>query len=146
MRLKILSVGRDRADPAAPMVADYCARISRFLPIEEIVLKADREDRIAARMLAEKKRGCLLVALDERGRELDTLAFARLVEKWMGGGVLAVTFAVGGADGHAPAVREGADLVLALSRMTLPHRLARLLLAEQVYRALCVARGVPYQK
>jgi 23S rRNA (pseudouridine1915-N3)-methyltransferase len=128
------------------MVADYCSRISRFSPIEETVLKADREDRIAARMLEEKKRGALLVALDERGKELDTMAFARLFEKWMGGGVTAVTFAIGGADGHAPGVREKADLVLALSRMTLPHRLARLLLAEQIYRALTVVRGVPYQK
>jgi 23S rRNA (pseudouridine1915-N3)-methyltransferase len=146
LHLKILSVGKDRADPAAPMVADYCRRISRFLPIEEVVLKPDREDRIASRMLEEQRRGSLLVALDERGKELDTMAFTRLIEKWMGGGVEAVCFAVGGADGHAPAVRAKADLVLALSRMTFPHRLARLLLAEQIYRALAIARGVPYQK
>lgn len=146
MRLKLVSVGRERADPAAPLVADYVSRIERFGPIETVVLKADREDRLAARILENKGRGRLLVALDDGGEQPTSRGFADTVASWMDRGLSQVTLVVGGADGLPDRVRREADLTLSLSRMTLPHRLARLLLVEQLYRALSIIRNVPYDR
>lgn len=146
MKLKIVSVGRERADPFASAVADYSTRCRKFLPVDEIVLKNDREDRIAARMIKEAEKGDLMVALDERGEEHDSQKFAKIVSGWMNRGFRQVTLLIGGADGLPVDVVKAAGLTLALSRMTLPHRMARLMLMEQLYRALCIIRNVPYQK
>jgi 23S rRNA (pseudouridine1915-N3)-methyltransferase len=146
VRLKLLSIGRERADPAAPLVADYVSRIERFLPIDNVVLKPDRDDRIAAKLLEERGKGRLLVALDDGGEQPTSREFAKTVSSWMDRGLTRVTLAIGGADGLPSDVRREADLLLSLSRMTLPHRLARLVLAEQLYRALSIIRNVPYDK
>ena len=130
----------------APIVADYSKRLRKFIPFEEAVLKADRDDRVAARMLRELAPGHLLVALDERGKERDSHQFADLVSGWMNRGVQGVVMIIGGADGLPEEIGKRADLTIALSRLTLPHRMARLLLVEQLYRAMCIIRNVPYQK
>jgi 23S rRNA (pseudouridine1915-N3)-methyltransferase len=144
LRIVIASVGRERADPAAPLVADYLARVRKRLSIDEVVLRDDR--LLAARVAGDRQRGHVVVALDERGLQLDSAGFAGLLQGWMNGGRRGVTFVVGGADGLPAEVREAANEVLGLSRMTLPHRLARLVLAEQLYRALEILRGSPYHK
>lgn len=146
MRLKIVSVGRERADAAAPLVKDYLERIKRFAPIEDLVLPDERGDRLAARILNEVKDCRLVIALDEKGSAYDSIGFARWVESWMNQGIQKIAFVIGGADGLLPEIRERADALLSLSGMTLPHRLARLILAEQLYRAGCIIRGTPYQK
>ena len=146
LRLKLVSVGRERSDPAAPLVADYAARIRKFVPFEEAVLKLDAAERVAARMRREAARAQLLVALDERGEQLDSRQLAARVGGWMNRGLDEVVFAIGGPDGLPPGIREEAGLLLGLSRLTLPHRLARLVLVEQLYRALAILRNVPYQK
>ena len=86
-----------------------------------------------------------VVALDERGREPTSLELARRVEGWLQGG-RDVALVLGGADGLAPEVLARADETLALSRLTLAHRLARLVLAEQLYRAFTILRGEPYHR
>jgi 23S rRNA (pseudouridine1915-N3)-methyltransferase len=146
VRLKLISVGKGRSDPTAPLVADYVARIRKFVPFEEIVLKTDADARVAERMRREAEKSDLLVALDERGEQLTSREFSALVGGWMNRGLSEVTLVIGGADGLPPAIRDAADLRLGLSRMTLPHRLARLVLVEQLYRALATLRNVPYQK
>ena len=86
------------------------------------------------------------MALDERGAEMDSRAFAeRVLARAMNQG-RDLAFLIGGAEGHAAAVRERADLVRSLSGLTLAHRLARLVLAEQIYRGLSILRGEPYHK
>jgi len=103
--------------------------------------KADEGERLCA--LAGKKDW--LVALDERGQAHSSVEFARFI-----GAAQAAShdllFVVGGDEGLAPEVVAGAKRVLSLSRMTLPHRLARLVLIEQVYRAFTVLKGEPYHK
>ena len=69
-----------------------------------------------------------------------------MVEGWMNRGLSRVLLVIGGAEGLPGEVKKRADVTLSLSKMTLPHRLARLILIEQLYRALCIIRGVPYQK
>ncbi len=146
MRFQIVSVGKERSDPAAPLVADYVGRIKKFFPIENRVIPPDRNDRIANKMLKGAKKGDILIALDERGKEYNSRAFARLVDSWMNRGISRIVFVIGGADGLPDTIMERAHLKVALSQMTLPHRLARLFLVEQLYRALCIIRGIPYQK
>ena len=146
MRFKTISVGKERADPAAPLVQDYIERIAKFFPIEDTVLRPVRDDRLAARIFKEIGDCPLIIGLDERGRTMDSIAFSELVASWLNQGVPRVTFVIGGAEGLLPAVKERCHMLLSLSKMTLPHRLARLLLAEQVYRALCIIRKTPYQK
>jgi 23S rRNA (pseudouridine1915-N3)-methyltransferase len=146
VRLKLVSVGRERADPTAPLVGDYLSRIERFVPIEALVLKPDRQDRVAARMLREAGPDRLLVALDGQGEQISSQGFSRLVAGWMDRGLKQVTLVIGGADGLPQDVRQRADSSISLSRLTLPHRLARLILAEQLYRALCILRNVPYDR
>ena len=146
MRIKLLSVGRDRADPAASLVADYVSRIERFLPVESLVIKTDREDRVAAKMLKEQGQGRWLVALDDGGEQPTSRGLARIVGAWMDRGLSQVTLVIGGAGGLPDQVRRNADQLLSLSKLTLPHRLARLVLVEQLYRALCIIRSVPYDK
>ena len=145
MRFTIYSVGRERADAAAPLTEDYLKRIAKFFPIDDTVLKQDRDDRVAARIL-QKAAGDLIVALDERGKLMDSRTFSNQLERWMNTGVSKVSFVIGGADGLPEEIRRKADLLLSLSPMTLPHRLARLFLVEQVYRGLCILRNIPYQK
>ena len=146
MRLKLVSVGRERSDPAAPLVADYAARINKFVPFSEIVLKIEAGDRIAARMRKETDRSDLVVALDERGEQLDSFQLSAAVGGWMNRGLGEVALVIGGPDGLPAEIRDGAGMRLGLSRLTLPHRLARLVLVEQLYRALAILRNVPYQK
>ena len=146
MRLKLVSVGKERSDPTAPLVADYADRIRKLLPFEEIVIKNDAAQRVAERMRREAAKSDLLVALDERGEQVTSRKLAATVGDWMNRGFSEVTLVIGGPDGLPAEIREAAGLRLGLSKMTLPHRLARLVLVEQLYRALAILRHVPYQK
>ena len=146
MRFQIVSIGRERADSTAPLVADYASRINKFIPLELRVLRADRADRVAAQLRDIENKSDVAVALDERGVTYTSAAFSDVMASWMNRGLSLVSFLIGGADGFPATVKENADLLFSLSRLTLPHRLARLLLVEQLYRALCRMRNVPYQK
>jgi 23S rRNA (pseudouridine1915-N3)-methyltransferase len=145
MRLRIISVGRKAADRTSPLTEDYLNRISKFIPVEDVVLKPASDDRIVIRMLKESQKSQVSIALDERGKEYNSYDFAHLFNSWMNDGVSEVAFFIGGAEGLPGEIKKKAKLI-ALSKMTLPHRLARLILTEQIYRALCIIRKVPYQK
>ena len=90
-------------------------------------------------------RKAMKVALDERGKEFTTEAFAKWMERTTGEG-RDVAFMIGGADGLTPELRKSADLTLRLSAFTLPHALARVVLAEQLYRAVSIMQGHPYHR
>jgi 23S rRNA (pseudouridine1915-N3)-methyltransferase len=153
VRLRLLVVGRDRSGLYAPAVAEYLGRLQRYGRCELVEVAEAR--RHAGTPLARSEEGAALlrhlaprervVALDERGKELTSPELARRVEAWLAGG-RDVTLVVGGSDGLAPEVLARADETLALSRMTLAHRLARLVLVEQLYRAMTIVRGEPYHK
>lgn len=155
MKVRILAVGADKSGLFEPAIAEYARRISRYAQLETVELPPARKggaDPARAReeegqaLLGRLKGGELVVVLDERGDELDSVAFSKKVvqEAMVRGRDLA--FLIGGAEGHGEAVRRRADRVLALSRLTLAHRLARLVLVEQIYRAFAIARGEPYHK
>lgn len=149
----MLSVGRDRSGWFEPAVQGYAERLQHYTRLELVELPEPRGKRPAhaskaqeaKRILGAHRAGEALIALDERGDPLDTPAFARLLGESL---VQSqdLLFVVGGDDGLDASVLEAARRVLSLSAMTLPHRLARLVLVEQLYRAFTLLKGEPYHR
>lgn len=129
----------------------YLSRIRRMEQVDVSVLPdAGRRDPAwqqrteSERILAALKPGEKVVALDERGKQLSSPAFAGQLGAWRDQGLRDVAFVIGGAYGLNDAVRQRADLVLSLSAMVFPHQLVRVLFAEQLYRALSILKGSGY--
>jgi 23S rRNA (pseudouridine1915-N3)-methyltransferase len=155
MRLRFVWVGKTKRAPVRELIRDYLDRIGKFVKVEVTELR-DRDDvgSDAQRIIDKEGEDILsrtagvsfLVALDERGRELDSRKLAELIAKHRLAGTKQIAFVIGGHGGLADGVRERADFVLALSRMTLTHELARVMLMEQIYRAFTIIHDLPYQK
>jgi 23S rRNA (pseudouridine1915-N3)-methyltransferase len=157
MRLALLWIGRTRDPIWAAAVEEYLSRVRRMARIEVIELRdkggasGARDEAAVLRregeaMLAALEDGDYLVVCDERGRELRSEEFASIMSDRQLRSTRRMVFAVGGYLGMYPKVRERAELVVALSRMTFTHEMARAILAEQLYRALTIVNGLPYQK
>ena len=97
-------------------------------------------------MLAALPQGARVIALDETGRNLSSARFAEQIGRWRDAGGQDLAIVIGGAEGLAPALRDKADLVLALGTMTWPHLLVRGMIAEQLYRAQTILAGHPYHR
>ena len=148
---------RSTADAELGAVIDrYLNRIKHFYAVEVKEVPAERgrqgmEDASimraqSARLMEPIPRAGYAVVLDERGRAMDSLKFAKWLERLTMEQPHGVTFVLGGDVGLAEAVRKRADLLLSLSAMTLPHQLARVILLEQIYRACTLIRNIPYHK
>lgn len=146
MQFHILSEGREKADPTAPLVADYITRIGKFFPITDTVVRPGSKNGLISKCQQLISRGMLPVALDERGREYTSAQFSAQLTDWISVSPVGIVFIIGGAEGLPAALLQLARCSIALSRMTLPHRMARLFLAEQIYRGLCIERNIPYHK
>ena len=151
MRVTIAAVGRDHSGPARELFDDYCRRCPWPIRLHEVAPRTTRPtDRRRAEEAVRLSRAvgsdAALIALDESGRNLSSHALATSIETWQRQGRGELAFLIGGPDGLAPALLERADLVLALGRMTWPHRLVRVLLAEQLYRAATILAGHPYHR
>ena len=107
---------------------------------------ATRKAEEAAAMLTAVPAGGTLVALDEGGKNLGSRTFAERIAKWRDGGTAGLVLAIGGPDGHGPTLLEKAALRLAFGEMTWPHQFARVMLAEQLYRAVTIISGHPYHR
>lgn len=146
-------MGRDRSGWFEPGVQGYAERVRRHAELELVELPAakgalppvDARRREAEALLGKVRPDSWLVALDERGTLLDSVELARLVATARDA-ARELVFCIGGDEGLDASVLERAWKVVALSRMTLPHRLARLVLMEQLYRAFSLLRGEPYHK
>ena len=154
MKLTLLSVGDKLPAWANAAVSEYLKRMPREARVELLEIKPEKRagqsaDSIkaieAARLLDKLPAGSRLVALDEHGREASTRELADLMARWMAEG-RDVALVIGGADGLAPSLLDKAELKLSLSRLTLPHALARVLLAEQLYRAISLLNNHPYHR
>jgi 23S rRNA (pseudouridine1915-N3)-methyltransferase len=146
MRLKLLSIGRDRSGLFEPAVQEYAGRIRKLHEFDLLELKeAPTPEKEAEALLAKLSPRDVLVCLDERGQQLSSPELAALLAKWRDSG-RDVAFAIGGDSGHAAVMRERAQFTWSLSKLVLPHRLARVVVAEQIYRAFTILRGEPYHK
>jgi 23S rRNA (pseudouridine1915-N3)-methyltransferase len=134
---------------------DYARRMPRDLPLKLTAIKPGHRvaggdgahaRRIEAeRILAALPDGCVAVALDERGAQITTRELAQWLQDWIEEG-RSPAFVIGGADGLDASVKARAARTMGLSRLTLPHALARVVLAEQLYRAACIMKGHPYHR
>jgi 23S rRNA (pseudouridine1915-N3)-methyltransferase len=156
VRIRFLFVGKSDDAEFARGIERYVARISRFAKCDVTVVKEEKPGakpdagrvraREGERLVAALAPRDLLVLADERGRERTSEDFARDLRAWLDASPSSVAFAVGGAYGLDPSLRPRARDILSLSRMTLPHQLARIVLTEQVYRATAALSGVAYAK
>ena len=151
MKLRLILVGRSERGHVAEGLSHYVDRINRLEAMEIVVLPDAGKGDVAwqqrtesERILAALRPGEKVVVLDERGTLLTSPAFAQRIGTWRDHGVRDIAFVIGGAYGMTDAVRQRADLVLALSPMVFPHQLVRVLFAEQLYRALSILKGTGY--
>ncbi len=149
----MIAVGKDRSGLYAPAVEEYAKRLSRQLRFELVEVPEARKHAGTPQAKVEEGAALLakvgprerVVVLDERGDELTSRELAGRVGRWLERGQ-DVALLIGGSDGLAEEVLARAAERLALSRFTLAHRLARLVLVEQLYRAMTILRGEPYHK
>jgi 23S rRNA (pseudouridine1915-N3)-methyltransferase len=159
MRLVVISIGRLKQGPERELAERYRERFDdigrklgfRGLEIHEI---PESRARDAATRIAEEAAAIsaaipaksVLVALDERGDNLDSAAFARHLGRWRDEQMANTIFIIGGADGLSPDLRRKAKLKLAFGCATWPHQMVRILLLEQIYRAATILAGHPYHR
>jgi 23S rRNA (pseudouridine1915-N3)-methyltransferase len=124
---------------------EYAKRMPPELRLELVELRPQGKEAEGKRLLASVPAGATLIALDERGKALATRQLSKLMADWMRDGTQPA-FAIGGADGLADAVKDRARMKISLSALTLPHALARVVLAEQLYRAWTILAGHPYHR
>ncbi|MBU6373901.1 MAG: 23S rRNA (pseudouridine(1915)-N(3))-methyltransferase RlmH [Alphaproteobacteria bacterium] len=155
MRVLIAAVGRLRGGPEAELTADYLQRATSagkpaaLGPFELAEVEAGTSGdaaREADLLLKAVPKGAVRVVLDERGAPWTSRAFAERLARWRDQGVPAVAFLIGGPNGLAERVRAEADATLAFGPQTWPHRLVRVMLAEQLYRAVTIETGSPYHR
>ncbi|HCU25642.1 MAG TPA: hypothetical protein DF383_11560 [Deltaproteobacteria bacterium] len=154
MKLKLLAVGKIKATMFAELARDYARRIQRFhpfevveIPDEKIPAKADLApilDKEAVRIEKQLKKNSCLIVLDEKGEQWSSIDLAWELGRFFQGPWDEIVFLIGGAYGVATTLKKKARVLLSLSKLTLPHALARVLTLEQLYRALTLLKNVPY--
>jgi 23S rRNA (pseudouridine1915-N3)-methyltransferase len=134
---------RPKSDPAATLAADYLTRASRYMPCDSQSFESEAAllswlDRQSARTAP------VLILLDSRGKQLSSEEFATQLGRLRDSGAQSLVLAIGPHNGWTDPIRNRAALVLSLGPITLPHELARAVLAEQIYRAFTILAGHPY--
>ena len=154
MRARLICVGKPKNSHATALYDDFENRISRLgLEFSRGWVAEERSggrysddhviERESRRLLAAVDKDIRLVALDRRGRQFESAQLAPVLERWT---TPSAAFVLGGPLGHHGSLLDHADEVWSLGPLTLPHELARVVVAEQIYRAMTLIRGVPYHK
>jgi 23S rRNA (pseudouridine1915-N3)-methyltransferase len=159
MRIQLFAVGRMKTGPERELAARYFDRFAKAAPPlglefggvmevqESRARDAEQRKREEAAKLSESQgAGSALILLDERGKSLSSRDFAGLITKHRDSGTRSITFAIGGADGHAEESRQKAQMVISFGALTFPHQIMRILAAEQLYRAATIISGHPYHR
>jgi 23S rRNA (pseudouridine1915-N3)-methyltransferase len=138
VKISLLYIGRPRDREANLLAEEYARRIGRYCDFQMRQVRDESSLDHYAKAYS--------VVLDPAGRQLSSAEFATWIEKSQNTAVRELVFLVGGADGVSESTRNRARLLLSLSKMTLPHEMARVVLAEQIYRAFAILHGHPYAK
>lgn len=159
MQISVFAVGRMKKGPEQELVERYFDRFAKTAPALGMTFHKVHETiesrGQSAKQRMEEEGGKLieslpengrLIILDERGKSMTSPLFAHQIEQWRDNGDRFLTIAIGGPDGHSDMVRQRADLILSFGAMTWPHQIARILLAEQLYRAATILSGHPYHR
>jgi 23S rRNA (pseudouridine1915-N3)-methyltransferase len=154
MKLNIISVGHKMPVWVESACVEYMKRMPRELSVQLVEIKPDKRasgknnevvQEAEAKRILEVVGKDYLVALDERGQEVTTLQLAERMATWLGNG-RDVSLIIGGADGLHASLKQKADWLWSLSKLTMPHGMVRVLLAEQLYRAHTVIQNHPYHR
>lgn len=153
MRIKIISVGKIKQSFVHEGEGEYLQRMKSFAQLRLIEVPtatelpdAQMKEAEAEAVLKKVDAADFFVVLDERGKQHTSKEFAARLQSEMNQGTSNFCFAIGGASGWDEKVRQQADLVVSLSAMTFPYQLTRLILVEQLYRAMTILKGIPYHK
>ena len=156
MHIKFLWVGKTKNSSVKSLISDYQERIRHLVPCEIVETRdvSKRRSVPVAELLTDEGRElakavpklCRLVALDEAGTQFTSEGFARWLESEQNTGARFLTFVIGGPEGLSPVISSRANLILSMGKMTWTHEMCRVLLLEQVYRALCILRNIPYHR
>ena len=152
MRLRIIWIGKTRDARLRALIDDYAERLAHFVRCEVTELRelgrTDKAgiDKETKRISDALRPGSMTVLLDEGGTEWTSQELAAQVQGWEGSGIKEVAFVIGGPNGFAGDFKAGVNKRWSLSRLTLTHEMARVLLLEQLYRAYTIIHGLPYQK
>ncbi len=147
MRIRFIWPGKTKDERLRALVAEYLKRLSRFVRCEMVetrdLANIEKESR---RLVDAIGNGSLTILLDVKGRELSSTELAAEVRHWENDAIKEVAIVIGGPDGVSAEVSARAQKHWRLSRLTLTHEMARVIAAEQLYRAYTINRGLPYQK
>ncbi|MBR6412200.1 MAG: 23S rRNA (pseudouridine(1915)-N(3))-methyltransferase RlmH [Alphaproteobacteria bacterium] len=152
MKIIIAAIGKlNKKSPEQVLIDDYISKSKWPVTVVQVEeKKALRGPELQAAegelLLKQIPPDFKIVALDERGEEPSSRAFAEKLGRWRDMGTTGVAFLIGGADGHTNTTRQRADYLLSFGRMTLPHFLARVVLSEQIYRVQTILSGHPYHR
>ena len=153
MKITIIAVGRLKQSQFKKLAREYHERLEHYRPLDVVDVRESSANAAEKRRSEEGEaivdavpHGAVFIALDEQGKEWTSEELADWLNEKMVRGTRHVAFAVGGPEGLSDLVTERADVTLALSRMTFPHDMARVVLAEQLYRAFTIIRGEPYHR
>jgi 23S rRNA (pseudouridine1915-N3)-methyltransferase len=159
MRIIVAAIGRLKQGPETELAERYRKRAAQtgrnlgLRDIEIVEIRESRADAAGKRMIEESialanviPQGAAVVLLDAHGENLDSASLAAQLAKWRSNDRPAVVFMIGGADGLATSLRAKAELRLAFGAATWPHQLARIMLLEQIYRAVTILTGHPYHR
>jgi 23S rRNA (pseudouridine1915-N3)-methyltransferase len=142
MKICLLMLGKTRRPEISGVLQDYVKRISRSSPVEVVEVR----DAAAALKRLDANRAAASVLLDAGGKAYDSEAFAKWIGEQRDRGTREIIFVCGDADGFAESLRDRVKQKVSLSAMTYSHELARVMLAEQIYRAFAILSGSPYPK
>ncbi len=154
MKVKLIVVGKTDHDYLQHGISLFHKRIVHYLPFEYHVIpdlkntrslsEEQQKEREGELLLEQLKPGDELILLDEQGKQLSSVEFARFLEKKMLGGTKNLVFVIGGPYGFSRSVYNLASTGVSLSRMTFSHQMVRLIFSEQLYRAMTILKGEPY--
>jgi len=154
MKIQFLVTGRTNQDFVKQGLDEFCKRLEHYFPFElEVIpdikntknLSVEQQKTKEGELILQSfQAGDYIVLLDERGKEFTSVQFAQFIEKKANTGLKRLLFVIGGAYGFSFAVYEAANEKVAMSKMTFPHQLIRLIFAEQLYRAMTILHNEPY--
>ena len=144
MKFIFISVGKKNDSDIENAVLNYTKRIARYFPVEWKIIPTSDVEKEGESILKTLDSGDFVVVLDDKGKELDTMQLAEFIEKRMSASDKKIVFIIGGAYGFSESVYKRANFKWSLSKLTFPHQLVRLILAESLYRAISVIKKEPY--
>ncbi len=146
MKFRFVWVGKTKDKNWQALQAEYLQRLSHFVKYEITELRDETKKLEGERILEKVNQSQFVCLLDVKGSAISSHELAGKIENWQNRGLKEIAFVIGGAEGVASEVVEKADFSLSLSFLTFTHETARVILAEQLYRAFTIIKGFPYQK